>query len=586
MNRAEQAFVAGQLEMARADLLSVQRAAGEHPAVLHLIALIEKKSGNGEAARRAFARAATLAPRDPQLANNFANLLCDLGEADEAMRRYDAAIDIDPGFLDARYNRALLLQKLGRLAEALADLEAVEKAGRLDAKIASAKGAILRGLGRIEEAAAAFDAALQRQPGRLIALHGRARLAMERGESGAPSLYRQALALHPDDRELLLGLAEALEADGDPAGIELLEDMLARQQDWLIGHETLARMRSERGEATSFADHYLAALAHRPNDRALHYSHWKILARGGRDADALAALQRARDVLSEDRQMLMMEAIFTSESGQPEHALALLDRISDNGKSPEYLFARGRMALRAGRPDEAADLLEALTREQPLSINGWAHLDLAWRLLGDERHEWLSEQPGLFGTADLDLSPNEIASLAELLRTIHKARAHPIGQSLRGGTQTRGRLFWRPEREIARLKESLEAAIGRYFADLPTADESHPLLRHRKRPVMIAGSWSVRLTGEGYHVNHVHPQGVVSSACYVALPSSIGEEDTRAGWLELGRPPKELGLSLESLSAIKPKVGRLALFPSYLFHGTRPFPAGERLTVAFDVGAL
>jgi hypothetical protein len=34
---------------------------------------------------------------------------------------------------------------------------------------------------------------------------------------------------------------------------------------------------------------------------------------------------------------------------------------------------------------------------------------------------------------------------------------------------------------------------------------------------------------------------------------------------------------------IRPHVGRLALFPSTLFHGTRPFSAGERMTVAFDV---
>jgi hypothetical protein len=34
---------------------------------------------------------------------------------------------------------------------------------------------------------------------------------------------------------------------------------------------------------------------------------------------------------------------------------------------------------------------------------------------------------------------------------------------------------------------------------------------------------------------------------------------------------------------IQPRPGLLALFPSTLFHGTRPFRAGERLTAAFDV---
>ncbi|HYD23379.1 MAG TPA: putative 2OG-Fe(II) oxygenase [Croceibacterium sp.] len=37
------------------------------------------------------------------------------------------------------------------------------------------------------------------------------------------------------------------------------------------------------------------------------------------------------------------------------------------------------------------------------------------------------------------------------------------------------------------------------------------------------------------------------------------------------------------MRTIEPRPGRLVLFPSAMWHGTRPFPAGERLTVAFDV---
>jgi hypothetical protein len=42
-------------------------------------------------------------------------------------------------------------------------------------------------------------------------------------------------------------------------------------------------------------------------------------------------------------------------------------------------------------------------------------------------------------------------------------------------------------------------------------------------------------------------------------------------------------LNLGALKEIEPKPGRLVLFPSYFWHGTRPFAAGERLSVAFDV---
>ena len=57
------------------------------------------------------------------------------------------------------------------------------------------------------------------------------------------------------------------------------------------------------------------------------------------------------------------------------------------------------------------------------------------------------------------------------------------------------------------------------------------------------------------------------------------------GWLALGEPPTSLGLDVEPYRLIEPRPGRLALFPSYTWHGTRPFTAGERLTVAFDVVA-
>lgn len=43
----------------------------------------------------------------------------------------------------------------------------------------------------------------------------------------------------------------------------------------------------------------------------------------------------------------------------------------------------------------------------------------------------------------------------------------------------------------------------------------------------------------------------------------------------------ELGLKPAQL--VEPKVGRLVLFPSTMWHGTVPFADAERMTVAFDV---
>ena len=55
-----------------------------------------------------------------------------------------------------------------------------------------------------------------------------------------------------------------------------------------------------------------------------------------------------------------------------------------------------------------------------------------------------------------------------------------------------------------------------------------------------------------------------------------------AGWLSLGES-RDLVPELSPLRLVEPRPGRLVLFPSTMWHGTRPFPSGERLTVAFDI---
>jgi hypothetical protein len=89
------------------------------------------------------------------------------------------------------------------------------------------------------------------------------------------------------------------------------------------------------------------------------------------------------------------------------------------------------------------------------------------------------------------------------------------------------------------------------------------------------------LTGGGFHVNHVHPEGWISSAFYVSVPDDLQVADHQ-GWLQLGAPRYPVpGIAPERY--VQPSDGRLVLFPSYLWHGTVPFESpAARLTIAFD----
>lgn len=79
----------------------------------------------------------------------------------------------------------------------------------------------------------------------------------------------------------------------------------------------------------------------------------------------------------------------------------------------------------------------------------------------------------------------------------------------------------------------------------------------------------------------------MSSAFYVSLPPSVRSQSAaggQAGCIQFGQPPLELGLGLPPRRVIRPEPGKLALFPSYMWHGTVPFEDTQpRITIAFDM---
>ncbi len=548
---------------------------------VHLRALVFKGEGQHAQSEDQFGAADRLRPGDPQILTNWGNLRSDTGDPAAAIDLYDQALRTNPTFSEAHYNRALALHRLGQLAKALAAFDTLAKALPDQAKMHGGRGAALMALDRPYEAIEAFDRALAIDPALKVALDGRARLALETGEVAPVAHYITALQRTPGDRPLILGVVHAMLAEGDVSGLDVLHDVVRHDPAWIEGLYQLAMLRAEFSDGDDFAAPIRDAITQQPANPALYQALAAALSGADRYASALEALREGERACGVQPEWAFEIARLEGETGQWATAWEDLAALPDDDVSREV---RGRLALRMGRADAAAALLEGLVMRSPASVPGWAYLSLAWRLTGDARHDWLVGQPGLWGATELPLDTDQLDQLATVLRGIHLTRAHPVGQSLRGGTQTRGRLFWRRDPELIALAAGIERAVGDFMNRLPGEDTSHPLLRHARGALKLAGSWSARLVDNGFHVSHIHPQGVLSSACYIVVPNAEAPE-SKQGWLEIGGAPAELELDLEPLALIKPKPGRLALFPSYLFHGTRPFARGERLTVAFDAVA-
>lgn len=402
--------------------------------------------------------------------------------------------------------------------------------------------------------------------------------ALRRGDADMVARFALARRLASQDASLLLGEAEAEFVSGRPDAGASLARVLAHNQGWAEGQTRLAAIRWERGEGEGALRGFVAALRAEPANALLWNGYIRALAACELFAKAADAAAAARAAGFADRALLIIEAESAGAAGDTARVERLLAELPE--ATPGRAAVAARQRLRTGDPAAAAALLDKVRGEAPWSVAAWALTDIAWRLLDDPRAEWLSGQPGLTSVRTPDLDPAMLARLGALLRPLHHARHQPPGQSVRGGTQTRGRLFERAEPEIAALYGALQAALDAHVADLPPADPTHPLLRRRDDPIRAEGGWSVRLAPGGHHGSHIHRAGLLSSACYISLP--VLDAASQEGWLELGRPPDDLDLALGPRATVEPRVGQLVLFPSYLYHGTRPFPSGERLSVAFD----
>ena len=112
-------------------------------------------------------------------------------------------------------------------------------------------------------------------------------------------------------------------------------------------------------------------------------------------------------------------------------------------------------------------------------------------------------------------------------------------------------------------------------------DPNHPWSGRKTGNYKLTGCWSVKLKANGFHVNHLHPAGWISSAYYVSLPKVVSDAEGQQGWIKFGEPRWPTpGCTVEKV--VQPKAGRLVLFPSYMWHGTIPFSEGERMTAPFD----
>ena len=481
-----------------------------------------------------------------------------------AAGRAAEALEITQPLADAREPRhpalathSAILKVLGRHADALPyDLKATERYANSPVAWHNL-AATLADLGRGAEARAAIEKALTLGGDHAVswAVYARSLLAVGALDA-ADTAYRQALHRAPDSVDLAVEYANLVwMRSGDLTAAQAVLDA-ALQAGGAPGDlvRATAKLLDAAGDTVGAARLLAAAVERLPPDVGLTLAaaHAAVEARALDQALFLAELAAT---WAPDRADVLNElAIVHLARGQADRALAAAQR-----------------GLASAPGDQ--------------SLLGWAAT--AAQIVGDPMYEELYDYDKVVGVYDIAAPKGwasveaYLADLATVLRTMHPYARHPFHQSIRQGSQTLQPLTASTDPVLRGFFEAIDAPIRRHMARLGRGGDPHR--RRNTGDYRIQDAWSVLLQPGGFHQDHFHPRGWLSSAFYVEVPDQALAKGGQEGWLRFGQPPIALDPPLAPGKAVQPKPGRLVLFPSYMWHGTVPFTTDERrMTLAFD----
>lgn len=405
---------------------------------------------------------------------------------------------------------------------------------------------------------------------------------------------RLAAAAQDDEARALLGAVLHMRGH-TAAGIVEYEHVLARRPQDLdlrcnLAHALLEAGRGEAGLAC------LRGASGRDGHPQLRAAEGALLHALGRDAEALAVLRAVTATGQVDETAWLNLALVERARGAHPAALAALEEACDIG--PDHARAaaeRVEVLLLMGRAEAACEAADGFLDRHPGDRQLLAAAALALEAAGQHAAARDIADPRRMVTlhdhADGVLTPALCAELAAIVERDPSGRDDPFGKATQGGRQT-GELDPASHPALLALESlllDLLRAEGPGDVDVGDAGGGDRDGRHVDGGDIALRLWGTRLTAGGAQSPHHHPLGEMSGVVYVGQPADMQATDPAAGALAFGRPPARIaqapGLAgaLEAEHVVAPAPGLVVLFPSHLWHATRPFSAaGARVSLAFD----
>ncbi len=465
-------------------------------------------------------------------------------------------------------------------------------ATRMDASHAlrAAYAAALKSAGRAKDAYDVQRGSSRAFPSDRVAWHNLAAAAVDVDlPRDAKIAAEKAFALGLDAPETWTIYGRVLIALGDTeGGQQALEKAVARNPGNAISAVLLAKLIWMR---TADADAAVAplrkAMVSGGSDLSLVIVEAKILEAADRQAEALEVLETFTERYPDQPMLARSTGQARLERGDLKGAEVMMRRaLALDPRQTTAHVGLASVLMAQGRAQEALDAAVAAAGLDPTDQSTWGWVATAARALGLPQHRELYDYDAFVRPYKIQTPegwPSLEAYLADLdaaLTRLHTMQAAPSDQTLRAGIQTIDDLAQSQDPAIKAFFAAIDGPIRTYMTEMGQGND--PLRSRNSGKYRISDIWSVLLREQGFHVDHFHPRGWISSAFYVSLPP-MADDGKHEGWIEFGQPPFPVQPPQPPERFVRPEPGTLVLFPSYMWHGTVPFEGSDRrLTIAFD----
>jgi tetratricopeptide (TPR) repeat protein len=386
--------------------------AAEHPDDAWTLSLLacsldqQKRSAEAVDLHR---RAVKIAPRSPDILNNYGTHLWLVEDYSKAEEAYSEALLAAPTYFKVLYNLGTIASYAGHydrarevLRSALSQqpknvdvlyrLASVEEATRHweDAAILLAQAAKLdpkrsdvqkllavtaSELGALPDAAAAWDRYLAIQPGDEIARRERAYTSVKLGklEEGIANLERY-LARHPDDKVAHFELGQAQRSVDASLAIQHFDKALALDANYAAARAARGSLHYQNGNfEAALKDLELA-----PKDAATLDRLGQTYQSLDRTADAVRVLRQAAQLAPDDSKIVLHYGRALADAGQVEESKKVMERFRQLGPEKKVVVPEGFVSYLSLTPEDRRKdeltRLEVHVREHPDDVTG----QVAW----------------------------------------------------------------------------------------------------------------------------------------------------------------------------------------------------------------